>query len=230
MEPFENGQLSFLPVLSKLTVTMTRKKVKLGYISDAAARKATYKKRKKGILKKVSELTILCGIPACAIISSPFDSKPDIWPDPEGARQVIQKYLDASVVDESKNVNQESYIMQKIAKAQDQLKKLHQENHEKEMTLSMFKYMHGQDLPNNVEELRELKKMIEKNMWEVESKSDVLNFRGLTSGSSDSMEHSTNFNLINWNRANFKSNAQITYNYLHSFYCNCSHIMVTISL
>jgi hypothetical protein len=47
---------------------MTRKKVKLAFIVDDLARKATYKKRKMGIIKKVSELTILCGIPACAVI------------------------------------------------------------------------------------------------------------------------------------------------------------------
>ncbi|KAG5151934.1 hypothetical protein JHK84_028406 [Glycine max] len=149
---------------------MTRKKVKLAYITDVTARKSTYKKRKKGIIKKVSELTILCGIPACAIISSPFDSKPEVWPDPERAKQVIQKYLDASVLDESKNVNQESFIMQRIAKAQEQLKKHRQENHEKEMALSMFQYMQGEDLPNNVEELKELNKLIEKNLKEIENK------------------------------------------------------------
>ncbi|TKY52357.1 Agamous MADS-box protein AGL80 [Spatholobus suberectus] len=149
---------------------MTRKKVKLAYISDATARKSTYKKRKKGIIKKVSELTILCGIPACAIISSPFDSKPEVWPDLEGARQMIQRYLNASVLDQSKNVNQESFIMQRIAKARDQLKKQHQENREKEMTLSLFQYMEGKDLPDTVEELKELDKLIEKNMKEIENK------------------------------------------------------------
>ncbi|CAJ1977893.1 unnamed protein product [Sphenostylis stenocarpa] len=156
-------------------VAMTRKKVKLAYITDVTARKSTYKKRKKGIIKKVSELTILCGIPACAIIASPFDAKPEIWPDPKGAKQVIQRYLDASVIDESKNVNQESFLMQRIAKAQEQLKKLRQENQEKEKTLSMFQYMQGEDLPTDVEVLKELNKLIEKNMKENKIKMDELN-------------------------------------------------------
>ncbi|WJX24134.1 hypothetical protein P8452_13276 [Trifolium repens] len=54
---------------------MTRKKLKLAFLSDDKARKAIYKKRMKSIIKKVSELAILCNIPACAIISNPFNSK-----------------------------------------------------------------------------------------------------------------------------------------------------------
>ena len=167
----------FWILISFLTIVgMTRQKVKLAYISDVTARKSTYKKRKKGIIKKVSELTILCGIPACAIIASPFEAKPEIWPDPEGAKQVIQRYLDASVIDESKNVNQESFLMQKIAKAQEQLKKLRQENQEKEKILSMFKYMQGEeDLPTDVQELKQLNKLIENSMKETKNKMDELN-------------------------------------------------------
>ncbi|XP_020202584.1 agamous-like MADS-box protein AGL80 [Cajanus cajan] len=149
---------------------MTRKKVKLAFISDNTARKTTYKKRKKGIIKKVSELTILCGIPACAIISSSFESKPEIWPDPERAKQMIEKYLNEAVLDQNKNINQESFIMQRIDKARDRLKKLRQENCEKETTLSLFQYMQGKDLPDNVEELKKLDKLIEKNKKGIEIK------------------------------------------------------------
>ncbi|TKY52359.1 Agamous MADS-box protein AGL36 [Spatholobus suberectus] len=163
---------------------MARKKVKLALISDETARKATYKKRKKGLIKKVNELTILCGIPACAIISSPFDPKPEVWPDPEGANEMIQRYLNASVLDESKNVNQESFIMQRIAKAREQLKKQRLENREKEMTLSLFQYMEGKDLPDTFEELKELDKLIEKNMKEIENKLATLN--SLIEGASSS--------------------------------------------
>ncbi|KAJ6434469.1 hypothetical protein OIU84_018060 [Salix udensis] len=56
---------------------MTRKKVKLAYITNDSARKATFKKRKKGLMKKVSELSTLCGIEACAIICSPYDAQPE---------------------------------------------------------------------------------------------------------------------------------------------------------
>lgn len=156
-------------------VGMTRQKVKLAYISDLTARKSTYKKRKKGIIKKVSELTILCGISACAIISSPFEAKAEIWPDPEGAKKVIEKYLDASVIDESKNVNQESFLMQRIGRAQEQLKKLRQENEEKEKILSIFRYIQGEDLPTDIQELKQLKNLIQNTMKETKNKMDDLN-------------------------------------------------------
>jgi hypothetical protein len=156
---------------------MTRKKVKLAFISDDSARKATYKKRKKGIIKKVSELTILCGIPACAIISNPFDSKTEVWPDLAGAKQIIERYQNSSVIDGAKNVNQESFLLQRITKAKEQLKKLKHDNREKEMTIRMIGYMKNKQLPDDpsVSDLKEFDKLIEKNLKEIDNKIVELN-------------------------------------------------------
>ncbi|KAK2387986.1 agamous MADS-box protein AGL80 [Trifolium repens] len=156
---------------------MTRKKVRLAFISDDSARKATYKKRKKGIIKKVSELTILCGIPACAIISNPFDSKIEVWPDLAGAKQIIERYQNSSVINGAKNVNQESFLLQRITKAREQLKKLKHDNHEKEMTIRMIEYMKNKQLPNDlsVSDLKEFEKLIEKNLKEIVNKIVELN-------------------------------------------------------
>lgn len=160
-----------------LIVAMARKKIKLAFISNDNARKATYKKRKKGMIKKVSELSILCGISACAMISSPFDSQPEVWPNPEGANEVIHRYLNSSVHDQNKNVNQESFIMQRIVKAHDQVKKLRVDKNEKEMTLSLFQYLEGgKKLPCVNQEFKKLDKLIEKNIKEVQNKLDVLSF------------------------------------------------------
>ncbi|MBA0619522.1 hypothetical protein Godav_028682 [Gossypium davidsonii] len=49
---------------------MTRKKVTLAWISNDSARKVSLKKRRLGLMKKMSELTTLCGIRACLIIYS----------------------------------------------------------------------------------------------------------------------------------------------------------------
>ncbi|MBA0552406.1 hypothetical protein Golob_023220 [Gossypium lobatum] len=54
---------------------MIRKKVKLAYITNDSSRKATYKKRNKGLMKRMSELSTLCGINACAIMYSPYESQ-----------------------------------------------------------------------------------------------------------------------------------------------------------
>ncbi|CAJ2628874.1 agamous-like mads-box protein agl80-like [Trifolium pratense] len=156
---------------------MTRKKVKLAFISDASARKATYKKRKKGIIKKVSELTILCGIPACAIISNPFDSKTEVWPDLAGAKQIIERYQNSSVIDGAKNVNQESFLLQRITKAKEQLRKQKHDNHEKELTVRMIGYMKNNQLPDDlsVSDLKEFDKLIEKNLKDLDNKIVELN-------------------------------------------------------
>ncbi|KAK5813509.1 hypothetical protein PVK06_028960 [Gossypium arboreum] len=59
---------------------MTRKKINLAYITNDLARKAAYKKRKKGLMKKVCELGTLYGIDACTIINNPYESQPKVWP------------------------------------------------------------------------------------------------------------------------------------------------------
>ncbi|KAJ1399343.1 hypothetical protein SESBI_30444 [Sesbania bispinosa] len=127
---------------------MARRMLKLAYISDEATRKATYMKRKKDILKKMDELTTLCGVFACVIIFSPFDSQVDVWPNLEGAKQVIERYKNTHMIEESKNVNRESFLTKMIAKGQDRLKKMRQDNREKELTEVVFKYMRDKTLPN----------------------------------------------------------------------------------
>ncbi|OIW07065.1 hypothetical protein TanjilG_02699 [Lupinus angustifolius] len=151
---------------------MTRKKVKLAYIIDDNARKATFKKRKKGIVKKVSELTILCGIDACAIISNPYDSQAEVWPNPKGAKHIIKRYLKTPVIDETKNMNQERFIMQKISKALEKLDKQLNENREKQIALAMFECMEKRRHLENltIGDLKDMDKLIVNYMKDIKSK------------------------------------------------------------
>jgi len=132
------------------------------------ARKATYNKRKKGIIKKVSELTTLCGVSACAIISNPFNSQTEVWPDREGAKKVIERYQNSSVKDETKNLNQEGLIMQNIAKAKERLRKLETKNHGKKLNRLMYECMQNKNLLNNLtaEELKDLDEFVENKLQE----------------------------------------------------------------
>jgi len=145
-----------------------RQKVKLAFISNGVARKATYNKRKKGIIKKVSELTTLCGVSACAIISNPFNSQTEVWPDREGAKKVIERYQNSSVKDETKNLNQEGLIMQNIAKAKERLRKLETKNHGKKLNRLMYECMQNKNLLNNLtaEELKDLDEFVENKLQE----------------------------------------------------------------
>ncbi|KAG2272995.1 hypothetical protein Bca52824_067550 [Brassica carinata] len=123
---------------------MTRKKVKLAFILNNASRKATYKKRKKGLLKKVHELSTLCGIPAGAIIYSPYDPTPEVWPDADGIQQVIAAFRSLPELERHKNmVNQEEYLKQRIEKAGKILKKQTRDNREVHFTEVMYQCLMG---------------------------------------------------------------------------------------
>jgi hypothetical protein len=100
-----------------------------------------------------------------------------VWPDLAGAKQIIERYQNSSVINGAKNVNQESFLLQRITKAREQLKKLKHDNHEKEMTICMIEYMKNKQLPNDlsVSDLKEFEKLIEKNLKEIVNKIVELN-------------------------------------------------------
>ncbi|GFY89127.1 AGAMOUS-like 80 [Actinidia rufa] len=155
---------------------MTRKKVKLAFITNDSARKATFKKRKKGLMKKVSELSTLCGIDACAIIYSPYETQPEVWPNTVGAQRVLAQFKRMPEMEQSKKmVNQESFIRQRITKANEQLKKQQKENREKEMTEVMYQCLTGRGLNNlGMADLHDLGWLIDQNLKEISKKIEAL--------------------------------------------------------
>ncbi|MBA0780321.1 hypothetical protein Gotri_004436 [Gossypium trilobum] len=82
---------------------MTRKKVKLAYITSNSASKATYKNRMKGLTKKMSEKSTLCRVHTCAIMYSPYKSQPKVWPSPMGVQQVLSKLEMINMLFDKKN-------------------------------------------------------------------------------------------------------------------------------
>lgn len=148
---------------------MTRKKVKLAFITNDSARKATYKKRKKGLMKKVSELSTLCGIDVCAIIYSPYDSQPEVWPNTSGVQHVIAQFKRMPEMEQSKKmVNQEIFIKQRIVKATEQIKKQYKENREKEITEIMYQSLTGKDLQNlSLSDLNDLGWLVDQKLKEI---------------------------------------------------------------
>lgn len=169
-----------LPILSPLwsqsNLAMTRKKVKLAFIANDSARKATFKKRKKGLMKKVSELSTLCGIDACAIIYSPYESQPEVWPNTAGAQRVLTQFKRMPEMEQSKKmVNQEGFIRQRIAKAAEQLKKQCKDNREKEMTEVMYQCLTGRGLQNlAMGDLHDLGWLVDQNLKEIHKRIDSL--------------------------------------------------------
>lgn len=145
---------------------MTRKKVKLAYIANDSTRKATFKKRKTGLMKKISELSTLCDVQACALIYSQYESLPDIWPSPSGVQRVIVQFRNMTEMEQGKKMfNQETFLKQRIMKAQKQFKRLRKENREKEVSWVMFQTLTGRPLQGlNMIDLNDLGWLIDQNV------------------------------------------------------------------
>ncbi|XP_061356946.1 agamous-like MADS-box protein AGL80 [Gastrolobium bilobum] len=160
-----------------------RKKVKLAFIVNDKARKVSYKKRHKGLLKKLAELTILCGVEACAIIYSPYESQPKVWPSQRGVQKVIKKFRSIPEFELSKRMlNQESFMKQKVQKAKDQLDKVRKDNREKEMSLLMFQYLTEGNIIDNLSlvDLNDLTCLINENLKEIDWRMKELNKKAST--------------------------------------------------
>ncbi|KAK4263088.1 hypothetical protein QN277_028560 [Acacia crassicarpa] len=75
---------------------MGRRKLAMKTLENRNARRALFERRKKGLLRKASELSTLCGIKACVIIFPPPDSensKAETFPeDPTQVIHNIQMY------------------------------------------------------------------------------------------------------------------------------------------
>ncbi|AES79095.2 SRF-type transcription factor (DNA-binding and dimerization domain) protein [Medicago truncatula] len=97
-----------------LVKTITRKKVKLEFNVNDAARKETYKKTKKGLLNKVEELSILCRI------------------EVRGESGVLSKFRTMTKLEKKKKMmNQETFKKQRVLKIKEQTKKLRKDNRDK---------------------------------------------------------------------------------------------------
>nr|AJB29206.1 MADS28 [Erycina pusilla]AJP36911.1 MADS-box protein 28 [Erycina pusilla] len=131
---------------------MARKKVKLEWIANDSARRATFKKRRKGLVKKVEELSTLCDVKACLIVYAPSESQPEVWPSPQEANRVLAKLRRLPEMEQSKKMmNQEGFMRQRIAKLQEQIRKQERENRELETILLMQQGLMGKINLQNTE-------------------------------------------------------------------------------
>ncbi|THU57598.1 hypothetical protein C4D60_Mb03t05200 [Musa balbisiana] len=148
---------------------MARKKVKLEWIANDTARKATFKKRKKGLMKKVSELSTLCDVKACMLIYGPDEPHADVWPSVPDAMRVLARLKRLPETEQSKKMmNQEALMRQRIRKLQEQLQKQDKENRELETALLMHQCLSGRSLHDvAIEDVTALAWMTEMNMKKV---------------------------------------------------------------
>ncbi|KAM3324260.1 hypothetical protein P3S67_005411 [Capsicum chacoense] len=83
---------------------MGRKKVKLAFIENINERKASYKKRLKGFIKKAHELKTLCNVEMAAIICSPYHIEPEVIPNNDVAISTFTKFRELPDFKQSKNM------------------------------------------------------------------------------------------------------------------------------
>ncbi|CAI0396649.1 unnamed protein product [Linum tenue] len=124
---------------------MGRKKVKCELISDESSRKTTFKKRKAGLLKKLQEITTLCGVIACGIIFSNFSTKgrsqqpnqqQEVWPSVPEATAVVEKFKDLPEKKQRKYMlNQESLLSASSSKMKEKLEAQVEKNRRLELDL-----------------------------------------------------------------------------------------------
>ncbi|XP_031260893.1 agamous-like MADS-box protein AGL80 [Pistacia vera] len=122
---------------------MTRKKVNLVWIASDSARKASLKKRRGGLMKKVSELTTLCGVNAFAVIFSPDEKEPAMWPSRPVIHQLLARFHTLPEMERGKKMmNQERYFKERSTKVEEQLKKHQRRNKEMDVSHLMHLLFH----------------------------------------------------------------------------------------
>ncbi|KAH9737889.1 MADS-box domain-containing protein [Citrus sinensis] len=153
---------------------MTRKKVKLNWIANDSARKASLKKRKVGLLKKVSELTTLCDVNAFIIIYSPDESEPAMWPSRPVVEQLLARFNNMPEMEKSKKMmNQETYLKERVVKSQDQLKKNSRKNKVMEVSNLMEQFHLGKKTDDfNINELQGLVWLMEERKKDLRKRMD----------------------------------------------------------
>ncbi|CAE6122724.1 unnamed protein product [Arabidopsis arenosa] len=144
-------------------------------------------KRKNGILKKLNELSTLCGVQACALIYSPYQSVPESWPSTKGAKEVASKFMEMpSTARAKKMMSQETYLMERITKAKEQLKNRVMENTELQVRRFMFDCLEGKmsDYRYDAKDLQDLLCYINQYLDQLNGRIEILNETGESSSAS----------------------------------------------
>ncbi|CAN0861518.1 Agamous-like MADS-box protein AGL86 [Linum grandiflorum] len=83
---------------------MVRSRRPLRWIADDLVRKTYFQKRRVRLIKKVKELTTLCGVQGMCVIYNPYEEPPTVWPSCESAVQLMQMFMVLPGVERSKKM------------------------------------------------------------------------------------------------------------------------------
>lgn len=153
---------------------MGRKKVSLQWISNNASRRATFNRRRQGLIKKTSELATLCGVKVCILVYGEKEAQPEVWPSVAEARNLLASYkATAELRQWNKKTSHEDFLKKRIAKLQEQVRKSEQESQARETSILFHEAMAGRR-PGLVdvapEELIRLRELVERKMKAVQER------------------------------------------------------------
>ncbi|XP_062208961.1 agamous-like MADS-box protein AGL80 [Phragmites australis] len=162
---------------------MARKKVTLQWIANDSTRRATFKKRRKGLMKKASELSTLCDVDACVVVYGDGESQPEVWPSVPEAARVLARFKAMPELDQCKKMmDMEGFLRQRIDKLKEQVHKAQRENRERETTLLLHDAIVGRR-PGlaglSVEEIASLGWMVENRLQNVRNAIERLQGQGV---------------------------------------------------
>ncbi|XP_074557103.1 agamous-like MADS-box protein AGL80 [Curcuma longa] len=152
---------------------MARCKVRLVRIANDAIRRATLKKRLKGLMKKVRELTVLCDVEAAAVVYDPqHPLRPAVWPSRRDAELTFRRFRDMPEIQRRRKVSShETFLLERVAKLRDQLRRLMRADRELEMSVLLLEGLLGRSLLDvSIEDASALSQMVDNKLREIASR------------------------------------------------------------
>ncbi|VVB02000.1 unnamed protein product [Arabis nemorensis] len=126
---------------------MGRKKIKLAWVANKNIRAASLKKKIVVLVKKVSELTILCDVKTCMIVLSPKENEPMVWRSVEEAQDLVRDFFALQEFERINNeTSLESYLMEKTRKVEEKLMKIREKKKEYTVDQLMVQLNHGRKI------------------------------------------------------------------------------------
>jgi len=126
---------------------MARQKVNLQYITNKLSRRATFKRRCRGLMKKTSEIAALCGARACVVVydaGAGAAAPPEAWPSAAEAARLFRKYRGMPEGSSFKKATgQLQHLAARFARVRGQVKRSEVENGERDAAALLHERMAG---------------------------------------------------------------------------------------
>ncbi|XP_047335383.1 agamous-like MADS-box protein AGL80 [Impatiens glandulifera] len=171
-----------------------RRKMHLAFITHKSTRKAALKKRRKCLMKKMDEVNTLCGVDGCAIIYSPDEAIPEVWPNEAKAESVVARFNMMPYVNRHKWMeNQEVHFKKIISNLEGKLNKQRKSNIEKETTLLLYRHLNGEvsnERKLKVDEYHNLNRVIDQKLEEIGERMRAFSGKSALSSVQDSINPS----------------------------------------